>query len=65
VGYRYELLVPLWMPIAPVLLVTAIAWRLDTSARRRARTNHCLRCNYDRTGLPIGTVCPECGARAA
>jgi hypothetical protein len=39
--------------------------RLDTLARRRARLNHCPTCNYDRTGLPAASRCPECGAVAA
>lgn len=37
--------------------------RLDTLARRRARVNHCPKCNYDRAGLAKDVVCPECGAR--
>jgi hypothetical protein len=33
-------------------------------ARRRARLNHCPSCNYDRTGLPAASPCPECGLTA-
>jgi hypothetical protein len=54
----------LWFPTAMTLLVTGVAWRLDTLARRRARVGLCPKCNYDRTGLPPGAVCPECGAAA-
>ena len=52
---------PLWMPTLAVLLITVVAWRLDTLARRRARVNLCPKCNYDRAGLAPGAVCPECG----
>ena len=53
--------IPLWC-VAPIpLCATAAAWRLDTLARRRARLNLCPKCNYDRTGLAVGAVCPECG----
>ena len=52
---------PLWIPIVVWLVPTARAWRLDTLARRRARLNLCPKCNYDRTGLAPGAVCPECG----
>ena len=55
--------VPLWIPTILVAITTASAWHLDTLARRRARLNLCLTggCNYDRTGLAAGAVCPECG----
>ena len=58
-----QFFVPIWMPIAASLLLTAWAWRLDTLARRRTRLNLCPTggCNYDRTGLAAGAVCPECG----
>jgi len=44
--------------------ITAVAWRLDTLARRRADRTHCPRCRYDRSGLAAGAVCPECGTAA-
>ena len=53
---------PLWMLAAMMLLLTALAFRLDTLARRRERMNLCQKCGYDRTGLASDTVCPECGA---
>ena len=56
---------PLWIPTLSALLVTALAFRLDTLARRRERMNLCKHCGYDRTGLAAGTVCPECGGAAA
>ena len=58
----WSIRVPLWAPAAMVLLVTGFAWRLDMLARRRARLNLCANCNYDRTGLTPGAVCPECGS---
>ncbi len=44
-----------------IATITAAAWRFDTLARRRASLNLCPKCNYDRTGLAVGAVCPECG----
>ncbi len=61
VGY-WEFVLPLWIPVAISLTLTATAWRLDALARRRARVGFCPKCNYDRSGLAAGTVCPECGA---
>ncbi len=46
--------IPLWAVAAPVLLPTALTWRLDTLARRRARVGFCPKCGYDRTGLVGG-----------
>jgi hypothetical protein len=61
----WQLYIPLWLPMLASLLVSAVAWRLDTLARRRARVGLCPKCNYDRTGLAAGAVCPECGAAPA
>ena len=52
---------PLWPIAAASLLITALAFRLDTLARRRERMNLCPKCHYDRTGLAGDAVCPECG----
>jgi uncharacterized OB-fold protein len=38
------------------------AWWLDAKARRRILLNLCPNCSYDRAGLAMGAVCPECGA---
>jgi hypothetical protein len=57
--------VPIWILLAPTLLATAAAWRLDALARRRARTGVCPKCGYDRAGLAASAVCPECGTDAA
>jgi hypothetical protein len=56
--------VPLWAPAIVSIAASALAWRLDTLARRRAKLNLCAKCNYDRTGLANNVVCPECGAAA-
>ena len=53
--------IPLWVPLLPCAVVTAVAWRLDTRARRRARVGLCPHCGYDRAGLTTDAVCPECG----
>ncbi|MFN0136357.1 MAG: hypothetical protein ACKVS9_09615 [Phycisphaerae bacterium] len=57
-----RVLVPLWMPTCVALLVAIAAWRLEARACRRAGAGRCPNCDYDRTGLAAGWVCPECGA---
>ena len=57
----WDVAVPLWVPVAAVLVATVIAWRLDGTGRRRARMGACLKCGYGRAGLASGAVCPECG----
>jgi hypothetical protein len=52
--------IPIWTFILPFFVAANIAWRFDHLARRRARLNHCPTCNYDRTGLPAASPCPEC-----
>jgi hypothetical protein len=37
------------------------AWRM----RPRWPVTHCQKCGYDRAGLAVGAICPECGAAAA
>jgi transposase InsO family protein len=58
-------IIPLWLLLAPTLLATAAAWRLDAVARRRARAGRCPKCGYDRAGLAASAVCPECGSLPA
>jgi hypothetical protein len=53
---------PIWLPLPLVLSATLGAWRLDTLARRRARSGKCPKCGYDRRGLPPSSPCPECGS---
>jgi len=53
---------PLWIPSLLCTAGTIFAWRLDDIARRRVRAGFCPKCDYDRTGLAAGAVCPECGA---
>jgi hypothetical protein len=60
-----SLSIPLWMFALPWAILTAVFWRWDALARRRARLNLCPACNYDRRGLPAASVCPECGAAPA
>ena len=56
--------VPGWFPFTACLVATVVARKLDAVARR-SRLNLCPKCNYDRTGLAAGAVCPECGAAPA
>jgi hypothetical protein len=59
-----QIFIPLWIPTVVSAIVTALGWRLDTLARRRARLNLCPKCNYDRAGLAADAKCPECGSTA-
>ena len=55
------------VPIWPLPVCTGAmwlwAWRRDLVTRYRNSVKHCPKCNYDRTGLASGAVCPECGSR--
>lgn len=61
----WAVFIPLWAPILVSALITAAAWRSDLLARRRARTGHCLKCNYNRVGIAPDAPCPECGTKPA
>lgn len=54
--------VPLWIGVGIAIVITVIAFRLDTLARRRERMHLCVNCHYDRAGLAADARCPECGA---
>lgn len=54
--------VPLWFPVSVALAVTCVAGKLTLIARRRDRIGSCPKCNYNRAGLAVTAVCPECGA---
>jgi hypothetical protein len=55
----WQIGVPLWMPLAPMSLLTLEAWR------PRKSDAACARCQYPRVGLPANLPCPECGAPPA
>ena len=61
-GTDWILLIPLWMPAVLAMSICVGAWQRERLAHRRAQTHLCPKCNYDRTGLAAGAVCPECGA---
>jgi hypothetical protein len=48
-----------------VLMVLASESVRRVRRMRRERRNRCVKCGYDRTGLAIGAVCPECGSGAS
>jgi len=69
---------PLGFPFLPVwpgfaintLFYAAIAWGLwlippAIRRRLRRRAGKCVKCGYDRRGLPEGAPCPECAGPAA
>ncbi len=51
----------IWYPTASAAAVAACLYRLDRLARRRRPHTHCSHCHYDLAGLPLVTLCPECG----
>ena len=53
--------IPLWAPLLAVLVPTVVAWRRDSTARRRP-TAASPRCGYDRAGIAPDGPCPECGS---
>ena len=57
----FAIVVPLWIPLCIAALPTAYLFYAD--ALRRA-PGLCPACRYDRSGLPDGAGCPECGAKA-
>ena len=61
----FNIAFPIWFAAVISAAPSALAWRLDLIATRRARRGHCPKCNYDLSGLPLGTPCPECGKAAS
>jgi hypothetical protein len=53
---RVELGVPLWSVALLTAPVCVTAWR------RQPKRGGCPACNYDLSGLPPGSPCPECAA---
>ncbi|MBX3379496.1 MAG: hypothetical protein KF805_05335 [Phycisphaeraceae bacterium] len=54
---------PLWAFVAATLVPTALAWRSDTLATRRAHIGFCAKCGYNLSATAAGVPCPECGAK--
>jgi hypothetical protein len=52
---------PLWIPFALFAVPTLILFHHDRPSARRKRAGQCAKCGYDRAGLAVGAVCPECG----
>jgi hypothetical protein len=48
--------VPLWCPFLVCAGLAGLLWRRDVMDRQ-----WCYWCDYDRSGLEAGAVCPECG----
>lgn len=59
--YEQSLTIPLWTVALSGAIVTALAWRSDYVARRRAKSHACPSCGYDRAGIAPPSPCPECG----
>jgi len=56
--------IPLWMVMAVVGTPCWLALGRAARTRRRRRRGQCVRCAYNRRGLPLDSACPECGAQA-
>jgi hypothetical protein len=56
--------IPLWAFAAPLAIATALLWRSELAARRRAHPELCPRCDYNNAATPAGAPCPECGMPA-
>jgi len=52
--------VPLWTLVLALVLPAAWLWRPHSGG-----ASACPSCRYDRSGLPEGSACPECGSPAA
>lgn len=59
--YQWQVVLPLWIPLAIVLPAATVLWWWD---RRLSITGRCRRCKYDLAGLTSRT-CPECGSTLA
>jgi hypothetical protein len=60
---------PIWTGLLVNSSIYATLWwavTMTPSWRRtfRLRRHHCPACNYDQSGLPSGSACPECGGGA-
>jgi len=61
-GYFGSVLIPLWLLMLPVVGGASLLWRASIIGARRRRHGVCRRCWYDRKGLVLEALCPECGA---
>ncbi len=59
------IMVPFWIPFLPFASFAALAWKRDLRAKRLAASNACPSCGYDRSGLSLDALCPECGKAKA
>jgi hypothetical protein len=60
--YIWHLKLPLWIPAATTLPFVWLCWRRHREALKGPR--RCAVCRYDLSGLPPGSPCPECAAKA-
>lgn len=57
----YTLEMPLWLPLIAIGLASALLFRLSRFDARMM-PDHCRSCGYNRVGLALASLCPECGA---
>jgi len=57
--------VPVWMLGLPAALVVLLLGWPEARAVYRRKCHRCPVCGYERGGLVLDAICPECGAASA
>ena len=60
----FMVVIPLYLPFAPLALSTAWLFSREGRSARWAREGRCAKCGYSLSGLPPRAECPECGEGA-
>lgn len=55
------IMLPLWIPLVLAGMPTRIMWVRERDLKIYGPTGKCVKCGYNRRGIPIRAKCPECG----